>query len=383
MPTEGRTAGPYKPDRGGRKPVVPAARVAASEVFDVTSFRPSQHLIAYEWAPTMGAASAGARDQPNAGARMELLLRPWPLPADMAEPPLRRFPIEPGLTLLLRLHARHRFCIGYRDRLTFKRLPCPQQGEELGSVERGPDYARVFQCSACSELEGVPEWLRHEAMPRWVGLETPSASALEQAPYLSEPHVVYLAAFGPGRVKVGVAIERRARLRFLEQGAHLGAVIARCPDGFAARRMERALCELGLIDRVRAASKIRGLYPLLTDAEAREEIDKTFHYVSRHLKTEEAALLLPAPEIEDFRAAFRLQTLRAQPERLFPAVDVPIHGRVLATAGSCIVLERDGGRLWALDMAGLRGALLTIGRSHGGVISQMNLFGDFPGEQAG
>src|SRR5262249_26766440 len=163
------------------------------------------------------------------------------------------------------------------------------------------------QCSACAELEGVPEWLRHEAMPRWVGLETPSATALEQAPYLSEPHVVYLAAFGPGRVKVGVAIERRKQLRFLEQGAHLGAVIARWPVGFAARRMERALCDLGLIDRVRAATKIRGMYPLLPEVEAREEIDKTFSYVVRHLKTEEATFLLPAPELEDFRATFHLE----------------------------------------------------------------------------
>jgi len=366
----------------GQKQGLPGARGAVSDVFDPTAVRPSQHLIAYEWAPIAGAAGEGG-GQAMGSARMELLLRPWPLPPGIADPPLRRFPIEPGLNLLFRVQERRRLCVGYRDRATFKRLPCPQQGEELGSVERGPDYARVFQCSACAELEGVPEWLRHEAMPRWVGLETPSPAALEQAPYLSEPHVVYLAAFGPGRVEVGVAIERRVRLRFLEQGAHLGAVIARCPDGFAARRMERALCDLGLIDRVRAASKIRGLYPLLSDGEARAELDKTFHYVARHLKTEETSLLLPTPEIEDFRAAFRLQTLRAQPERLFPVVDVPIHGRVLATAGSCLVMERDGGRLWAVDIAGLRGALLSIARFQGGVISQMALFGDFVGEQAG
>ncbi len=382
MPTEGRTAGPYKPDRASHKQGLPGTRGAVSDVFDTTAVRPSLHLIAYEWAPTTSAAG-GSGNQASGGARLELLLRPWPLPPGMTDPPLRRFPIEPGLNLLFRLHERWRLCVGYRDRNTYKRLPCPQHGEELGSVERGPDYARVFQCSTCAELEGVPEWLRHEAMPRWVGLETPSPAALEQAPYLSEPHVVYLAAFGPGRVKVGVAIERRTRLRFLEQGAHLGAVIARCPDGFAARRMERALCDLGLVDRVRAASKIRGLYPLLTDAEARAEIEKTFQYIVRRLKTEETSLLLPAPEIEDFRPAFRLQTLRAQPERLFPAVDVPIHGRVLATAGSCVVLERDGGRLWAVDIGGLRGALLSIARFQGGVISQMDLFGDFLGEQAG
>src|SRR5215469_12387409 len=225
MPTEGRTAGSYKSDRVNQKPGMPGARPSVSDVFDANGVRPSQHLIAYEWAAQSGAAG-GAGGQKPGNARLEL--------------PLRRFPIEPGLNLLFRVHERRRLCVGYRERNTLKRLPCPHQGEELGSVERGPDYARVFQCSACAELEGVPEWLRHEAMPRWVGLETPSPEALEQAPYLSEPHVVYLAAFGPGRVKVGVAIERRVRLRFLEQGAHLGAVIARCPEGFAARRMERA-----------------------------------------------------------------------------------------------------------------------------------------------
>ncbi len=371
MQREGKTAGARQPER---------AR-AAADAFATESVRPSQHLIAYEWAPTSSAA--GERAQAQGSARIELLLRPWPLLPGMTDLPLRRFPIEPGMPILFRVHERWRLCIGYRERTTLKRLPCSQHGEELGSIERGPDYARVFQCSTCAELEGVPEWLRHEAMPRWVGLETPSPEALEQAPYLSEPHIVYLAAFGPGRVKVGVAIERRARLRFLEQGAHLGAIIARCPDGFAARRMERALCDLGLIDRVRAASKIRGLYPLLADGEAREEIDKTFSYVTRHLTTEEVTYLLPTPEVEDFRPAFCLQAVHAQPERLFPTVDVPIHGRVLATAGSCIVMERDGGRLCAVDMAGLRGALLSIARFQGGVIAQMDLFGDFLGEQAG
>ncbi len=81
------------------------------------------------------------------------------------------------------------------------------------------------------------------------------------------------------------------------------------------------------------------------------------------------------------RPLFRLQALSASPERLFPAIDVPIHGRVLATAGSCIVLERDGGRVCAIDMAGLRGALLSIARFQGGVISQMDLFGGGLGEQ--
>ncbi len=380
MLPQGRSPGSYEPERAGvSKGQV--ARGYTPDVFEATTPRIGQHLIAYEWvSPTPPASDS--TNKPLAGAHLELLLRPFPLPAGSQEVPLRRFPIEPGMVLFLRLRDRLRLCIGYRDRVTFKRLPCPQQDELLGSVERGPEYARSFQCSACAELEGVPEWLRHEAMPRWVGLEAPSAQALEQAPYLSEPHVVYLAAFGPGRVKVGVAIERRKQTRFLEQGAHLGAVIARCPDGFVARRMERALSDLGLIDRVRAATKIRGMYPLLSDAEAREEIEKTFSYVVRHLKTEEATFLLPAPEVEDFRATFRLEALRAQPERLFPVMDVPVRGRVVATVGSCAVFERDGGSLWALDMAGLRGALLSIGPLRGGVISQMDLFGNFVGEQA-
>jgi len=372
MQREGNTAGAPYPERARPAKGLPAATRVAADAFATESFRPSQHLIAYEWAPT--GDTVGGRAQGQGGAHFELLLRPWPLPPGMGDLPLRRFPIEPGMPILFRIHERWRLCVGYRERTTLKRLPCPQRGEDLGSIERGPDYARVFQCSTCAELEGVPEWLRHETMPRWVGLETPSPEALEQAPYLSEPHIVYLAAFGPGRVKVGVAIERRARLRFLEQGAHLGAIIARCPDGFVARRMERALCDLGLIDRVRAASKIRGFYPLLTNAQAREEIDKTFTYVTRYLATDEVAYLLPTPEIEDFRLIFRLEAVYTQPERLFPPVDVPIRGRVLAAAGSCLVLERDGGRLGAVDIAGLRGALLSIARFQGGVISQMDLW---------
>src|SRR5579864_3807990 len=104
MPTEGRTAGPYNADRAGQKQGLPGPRGSVSDVFDTTAVRASQHLIAYEWTPQ---TNAGASAAPGS-ARLELLLRPWPLPAGVSDMPLRRFPIEPGLNLLFRIHERRR-----------------------------------------------------------------------------------------------------------------------------------------------------------------------------------------------------------------------------------------------------------------------------------
>src|SRR6185437_15447312 len=58
MPTEGRTAGPYKSDRVNQKQGMPAPRASTSDVFDANAARPSQHLIAYEWAAATGAAGS-------------------------------------------------------------------------------------------------------------------------------------------------------------------------------------------------------------------------------------------------------------------------------------------------------------------------------------
>jgi hypothetical protein len=97
------------------------ARGSPPDAVESTSSRMGQHVIAYEWAQpsaaspakagssvSSAAANAANTTSPTigdtlAGARLEVLLRPWPLLPGRQDAPLRRFPIEPGLLLFLRL----------------------------------------------------------------------------------------------------------------------------------------------------------------------------------------------------------------------------------------------------------------------------------------
>src|SRR5271163_3997813 len=56
--------------------------------------------------------------------------------------------------------------------------------------------------------------------------------------YCRRPHVVYLAAYTPNDVKVGVCWRDRYERRIAEQGALVAIPIAQADDGRAARQLE-------------------------------------------------------------------------------------------------------------------------------------------------
>lgn len=147
-----------------------------------------------------------------------------------------------------------------------------------------------------------------------------------------EEHAIYLAAFAPDIIKVGVTRSWRLETRLREQGADRGAHIATVADGKLARQREAAIATK-LTDRVRVSTKVRGL----------------------HLSVDEsvwAETLSEFDPLETFQFEYGL-SLAEQ-----PVVETLLSGTVVGVKGRILVVER-GGTAYAVNLRELVGYELT------------------------
>src|ERR1035437_9835934 len=116
--------------------------------------------------------------------------------------------------------TRERSCIGYRAPDSGSLTPCPH-GEKSISASQCLDCltdAHILPCLRCTGERCANPLRRGDCVQ-------------------PENHAVYLAAFGPGIFKVGVARWERRFERLAEQGARLALIVAR-DDGQQVRRVE-------------------------------------------------------------------------------------------------------------------------------------------------
>jgi hypothetical protein len=143
-----------------------------------------------------------------------------------------------------------------------------------------------------------------------------------------EEHAVYLAAFAPDALKVGVTRLWRLETRLREQGADRAAHLRTVADGRRARRIEAALAE-DVGDAVRVAQKRAGLGASVDEA------------------AWEAALAAFDP-LDTFAFDYGLDLA----ER--PVAETVATGTVRGTKGRLLVVDR-GGTTYAVDMRDLVG----------------------------
>lgn len=117
-----------------------------------------------------------------------------------------------------------RFCIGTYELTTFQSAPCEKR-IKLSCKDKGN------QCEECQRKTGFNPAFYHA-----------KNISPQQTAYNSLPHVVYMAYFAPGYVKVGIASERRHSIRLLEQGARAALVLEKYPNAQLARNLEASLC---------------------------------------------------------------------------------------------------------------------------------------------
>jgi len=148
--------------------------------------------------------------------------------------------LTPGTTLSYRLGKRH--CAGQRAK------------------------GRHTSCAASS----APYCDHH--VDRW-----PCARCRGQCskplPNCERPHALYLAAFAPDVIKVGVTKINRLHDRLREQGADRAAYLKPFTDGRLARRREAALAEQ-LSDRVRTTTKLTGLHRTVDETVWHQHLDR-------------------------------------------------------------------------------------------------------------
>jgi hypothetical protein len=168
-----------------------------------------------------------------------------------------------GATVRRRFHVRNapltltstaaRFCTGTFDLDTYESHPCPEQAAINGELET---------CFRCFKRTGFN--------PSFYNVPRDSLSPAQRA-YNQRPHVVYLAYFAEGSVKIGISSHDRVFVRWRGQGARLALRLCSVDDAYAAREVEeRGVRLAGLPETMRAARK-RELLNLPFDPEAAKQ----------------------------------------------------------------------------------------------------------------
>lgn len=105
--------------------------------------------------------------------------------------------------------------------------------------ERCADQRPLFQttntsCKVCFDLTGFN--------PAFYHMQSADISARQRA-YNQTPHVVYLAFFAPGIIKVGISSVARMKDRWLEQGARVALHLLTVSNAYEAREWEAKISE--------------------------------------------------------------------------------------------------------------------------------------------
>ena len=117
-----------------------------------------------------------------------------------------------------------RYCTGQFDLKTLENDVCPNAAELLSP--------KANNCYDCFESIGFN--------PAFYHLEQHQISPQQRA-YNQTKHIVYLAYFAPGLIKVGISSNDRKEHRWKEQGARFIAHIYTVPNAYEARHIEEKI----------------------------------------------------------------------------------------------------------------------------------------------
>lgn len=142
-----------------------------------------------------------------------------------------------GQILSLHIDLAQRHCTGWRNIETSEQFACP----DAAIIDKKYD-----QCPACQKRTGFNPAFYHA-----------DSISEAQEKLNQEPHVLYLAHFAPGVVKVGITHSRRGIARLLEQGARTAMVLETFPTALIARQYEARIAALpGVVEHLRSAQKL-------------------------------------------------------------------------------------------------------------------------------
>lgn len=245
-----------------------------------------------------------------------------------------------------------RCCIGYRPPEAKSLIPCPDDCQDISSS----------QCPSCFEGAKILPCLRCTG-------ERCTNPDRRQSCVSPGNHAVYLAAFAPDLIKVGVARWNRRQERLAEQGAISGLVIAR-DDGQQVRRVEAQIRRTGIPDRIAPTIKLQALTQKYSESELTAVLEKA----TLHLRHRIRAQWLDEAEV----VSMPIPVLRSQAPRLLaPHAGLALRGEVGEIIGRTLMIDADVGETVALEAQSLIGYNLRSFAEGEEAIGQMAFsFGD-------
>ncbi len=216
-----------------------------------------------------------------------------------------------------------RYCTGYYDLETFDTFTCPDRKHLALDSKRNV-------CSDCDNKIGFNPAFYND---------TANISA-QQKKYNDRKHVVYLANFGKGVTKVGIASQERSMTRLREQGARVASRIAVFNDAYQARALESIVHKQFGLKELMTANKKRALLNEAYDLEgAKKEIGKIVRDISSCVSLNIADDLEFIDFTTDYIGANKL---------VLPLQDVTgvapmaISGLCVGMIGDNLIMENDG-----------------------------------------
>jgi hypothetical protein len=145
-----------------------------------------------------------------------------------------------GTVLTFEFDTAIRYCVGWHDIKTGQSYLC----KATATVD-----SRYDQCAACQQRTGFNPAFYHASSV------SPQQEARNQ-----QPHVVYLAHFGKGMIKVGISHAARGNARLLEQGARSALILTTASSALIARAYEAQIASLpGIAESLQQRTKTAAL----------------------------------------------------------------------------------------------------------------------------
>lgn len=146
-----------------------------------------------------------------------------------------------------------RYCTGWRDITQGQRHVCP---------ERTIVDQKYEQCRECQIRTGFNPAFYHAT----------SVSEQQEARN-QQPHILYLAHFSPGVIKVGISLAARGRSRLLEQGARSAIILDTLSSAHVARHYEEQIARLpGISETIQLNKKLASLKQSYDPLHAADEL---------------------------------------------------------------------------------------------------------------
>lgn len=154
-------------------------------------------------------------------------------------------------TMTLRFDMSQRYCIGWGNIGTNERFACPDHHAVEDKYE---------QCPVCQQRTGFNPAFYHA-----------SSVSKQQEERNQQPHILYLAHFGKGIIKVGISFAGRGNSRLLEQGARSALILDTLPTALIARQYEAQIAALPDIAETIQLRKKVSAFTLPYDKNAAEQ----------------------------------------------------------------------------------------------------------------